>query len=70
MNSHANNKDASLGTQNLRIDLDGELSEEMEQFAMLSLWKMIAPGDLDGPLIAFYIFLLLFLLALARAICC
>jgi len=70
MNSHASREDTSRRTQNLTIDLDGELSEEMEQFAMLSLWKMIAPGDLDGPLLAFYIFLLLFLIALARAICC
>lgn len=70
MNSHSSKEDTSRSTQNLMIDLDGEISEEMEQLAMLSLWKIIAPGDLDGPLIAFYIFLLLFLLALARAICC
>jgi hypothetical protein len=69
MKSHGNYH-PDRDTQNLAIDPEANLSEEMDEMVSPSLWKMIAPGYLDGPLLAFYIFLLLFLVALARAICC
>jgi hypothetical protein len=70
MNVHTRNNDPGSDTQNLAMDLAGDLNEEMERMISPSVWEMIHPRDIDGPLIAFYIFLLLFLLALARAICC
>ncbi len=66
----SSNKDPSSNTQNLVIDLDGELNEEMEQTVSPSLWNTINPREFDGPLLAFYISVLLFLLALARALSC
>ncbi len=68
MNVHTGDNDPSSNTQNLVIDLDGELNEEMEQMVSPSLWDTINPREFDGPLLAFYISLLLFLLALARAL--
>jgi hypothetical protein len=70
MNVHTRSNDPGSDTQHLAIDLDGDADEEMEQMISPSVWATINPRELDGPLIAFYIFLLLFLLALARAICC
>jgi hypothetical protein len=68
MTMHTGTNDPTSDTQNLVLDLDGELNEEMEQVVSPSMWDTINPREFDGPLIAFYISLLLFLLALARAL--
>jgi hypothetical protein len=68
MSSHTSSNDPNRNPQNLTIDLDGDVSDEMEQMVSPSPWETIAPRKFDGPLFAFYISLLLFLLALARAI--
>ena len=68
MNIHAKGDDPDRDRQNLMCDLDDALSEDAEQLANPSRWRMICLREIDGPVFAFYIFLILFLLALARAV--
>jgi hypothetical protein len=68
MTMHTGSNLPSSANQNLVLDLDGELNQEMEQMVSPPWWNAINPRRFDGPLIAFYISLVLFLLALARAL--
>jgi hypothetical protein len=68
MNVHASGDASDLVTQNLISDLDEAFSEDAEQLVVPSRRRMITLPEIDGPVLAFYIFLLLFLLALARAV--
>ena len=68
MTMHTGNNSPSSDTQNLVLDLDVELNEEMDQILSPPRWDTINPREFDGPLIAFYISLMLFLVALARAL--
>ncbi len=68
MNMHAGKDDPDRDTQNLICDLDDTFSEDTEQLVNPSRWRMICLREIDGPVFAFYIFVILFLLALARAV--
>jgi hypothetical protein len=68
MNLHAREDDPDRDTQNLICDLDEPFCEDTEQLVDPSRWRMISLPEMDGQMVAFYIFLLLFLLALARAV--
>ena len=68
MNLHAGEDDPDRDTQNLICDLDEPFCEDAEQLVAPSRWRMISLPEMDGQMVAFCIFLLLFLLALARAV--
>jgi hypothetical protein len=68
MNVHTGTPDPGRDTPSLAIDLNRDPNGEREQVVSPPLWNTITQREFDGPLLAFYVSLVLFLMALAWAL--